>query len=157
MSKPIQVSKKAYRVFDGARWNALVSLLSTANLDETTPIQRVALLAWVYSSEVLNGGHEQYFVNRNDIDHIEVMEALHGIGAYCQSDVLRSALACHSDARRNMPEGYDEYIAWDERYGYSKQLSVFDQQFYNCRPEIETALLEAHLDRYESQFIKWVP
>lgn len=70
MSEPIELSKKAYEAFEGEQWNALIDLVSTAHPGETTPIQRVACLAWVYSSEVLNGGHEQYFGNQQDLDHV---------------------------------------------------------------------------------------
>ena len=157
MSEPIELSRKAYEAFEGKRWNAMIHLLSRARPDDTTPVQRVACLAWLYSSEVLNGGHEQYFVNQRDLDHTEVIEALNVLGADCQIDVLRSALAYQSNAQAQMPDGYDDYVRWDHQYGYSEQLRVFDMHFYACRPEIESGLLQIYLDANESEFIKWVP
>jgi len=157
MSEPTELNRTAYEAFEGERWNALIRLPSAASPDQTTPIQRVAFLAWTYSSEVLNGGHEQYFVNQENLDHPGVIDALKSLGASCQSDVLTSALACHSKAHIQMPEGYDEYVSWDEIYGYSGQLRAFDFRFYDCRPEIETELLENYLDANESEFIRWTP
>lgn len=157
MSEPIELGKKAYEVFEEERWNAYIHLLSTAHPDETTPVQRVACLAWVYSSEVLNGGHEQYFGNQQDLDHVEVIETLKTLGAHCQSDVLAIAFSFHSKAQTSMPEGYDEYVSWDQKSGYSEQLRAFDLDFYRCRPEIETELLQVYLDANESAFIRWKP
>jgi len=157
MSEPIGLSKKAYVAFEGERWNAFIDLLSTARPDETTPVQRVAFRAWVYSSEVLNGGHEQYFGNQQDLNHVEVIDNLKTLGAHCQSDVLASAFSFESMAQTSMPEGYEAYVSWDEEYGYSEKLRVFDLDFYRCRPEIETELLQRYLDVNESEFIKWKP
>lgn len=157
MSEPIELGKKAYVAFEGKRWNAYIHLLSTAHPDETTPVQRVAFFAWVYSSEVLNGGHEQYFGNQQDLDHAEVIDNLKTLGAHCQSDVLESVFDFHSVAQTSMPEGYEEYVIWDQRYGYSEQLRTFDLDFHRCRPEIETKLLQVYLDANESEFIRWKP
>lgn len=157
MTEPIEVSRKTYASFEGERWNAFIDLISKASLDEVTSIQRVAFLAWWYSSEVLNGGHDQYFGNKAYFEHAEVIESLKTIGAQCQSDVLRSAFAYYSKAQKAMPEEYDEFISWNRRHGYSRQMETFDLKFYDCRPEIETELLEAYLDAHESDFIRWVP
>ncbi len=44
-------------------------------------MQRVAHLAYWYMSEVYNGGHYQYFINKSSYDHGEVIRALQEIGA----------------------------------------------------------------------------
>lgn len=157
MSDPIEVSKRAYDSFQGEKWNALIDLISGADLDELTPVQRIAHLAWWYSSEVLNGGHEQYFGNKDYFDHTEVISALNSLGAKCQRNILREVLAYYLKSQKEMPNDYDEYIVWEQEYGYGSQMSTFDQQFYDCRPEIETELLENYLNGNESEFIKWVP
>lgn len=157
MSEPMEVSKKAYASFKGEKWNALIDLISAADLDELTPVQRIAHLAWWYNSEVLNGGHDQYFGNKDYFDHSEVVSALDALGATCQHDVLKEALIYFTKAQEDMPDGYDEYLAWDQEYRYGDQMSNFDKQFYGCRPEIETELLENYLNANESEFIKWVP
>ena len=150
MSEPKEVSKEAYASFEGERWNALIDVVSG-------PIQRVAHLVLCYSGDVLNGGHDQYFGNKENFDLSEVIAALNSVGATCQSEVLKEALIYYLKALENMPQGYDEYIAWEQDYGYEAQMRKFDEQFYACRPEIETELLEDYLNKNESEFIKWVP
>ena len=157
MSEPKEVSKEAYASFDGESWNALVDVISGADHNELTPVQRMAHLVWWYSSEVLNGGHDQYFGNRKHFDHSEVIAALDSLGANCQSKILKEALIYFIKALGNMPKGYDEYLAWEQDYGYETRMSIFDEQFYECRPEIETELLENYLNANESEFIRWVP
>ena len=156
MTEPKEVSKEAYALFEGERWNAFVDLIMGADLTELTHVQRIAHLANWYSCEVLNGGHDQYFGNKEYFDHFEVIAALNSIGANCQSAVLKEALTYYMKAIGNMPEGYDEYIAWEQDYGYEARMRKFDEQFYACRPEIEAELLEAYLNTNESEFIKWV-
>ncbi len=157
MTDPIELSREAYDSFEGQKWNAFIELISGADLDELTPVQRIAHLAWWYSSEVLNGGHGQYFGNKDYFDHAAVMSALSSIGARCQSDILKEALEYYLKAQREMPNDYDEYIVWEKQYEYESQLSIFDKHFSNCTPEIETELLENYLEMNESEFIKWVP
>lgn len=156
MSDPIEVSKKAYESFGGEKWNALIDLISRSDLDELTPVQRIAHLGWWYSSEVLNGGHDQYFGNWDCFDHSEVITSLDSLGAICQSKILKRALMYFTNAQKDMPTGYDEYLAWEQEYGYNDQMTNFDLEFYDCRPEIESELLEIYLNANESEFIKWV-
>jgi hypothetical protein len=156
MSEPIEVSKEAYACFERERWNALIDVISGASLDELTAVQRKAHLAWWYSSEVLNGGHDRYFGNNANLDHSEVIAALESSGALCQSKIPGIAEAYFIKAQGDMPKGYDEFLTWEQKYGYGLQMGEFDNQFYQCRPEIETALLEDYLDKNESESIKWV-
>ena len=156
MSEPIEVSKKPQAAVDGEAWNAFIDLISRNELQDLTPVQRIARLTWWYSSEVLNGGHDQYFGNNKHIDHWEVIPALVEIGAEQQSQLLVEVLDYYRKARTEMPDGYDEYIAWERNYGYDDQMRQFDSRFHDCRPEID-ALLEAYLQQHEDHFIKWVP
>ena len=156
MRAPIEVSKSANAAFDGERWNAFIDFISRSNLDELTRIQRVAHLAWWYSSEVLNGGHDQYFGNKESFDHLEVISALDDLNAKCQRNVLQDPWAYYENIKKEIPDGYDEYIAWEKEVGYSKQMIEFDERFYICQPEIETELLEAYLNKHEAEFIKWI-
>jgi len=157
MTEPKKISRNAFAEFDGERWNAYVELLTRSELDELTPNQRSAYLAYWYSSEVLNGGHEQYFGNKEHFNHAEVVEALMVLGAESQADILRRALAFHQRSEKLLPERYDEFVVWNEDYGYSRTLWEFDRRFYMCRPELEADLLERYLDAHEAEFIEWIP
>jgi len=156
MSAPIKVSKAAHASFEGEAWNALIDLISGNDPEELTPVQRTAHLAWVCSSEVLNGGHDQYFGNQEHLDHREVISALTVPGAVRQSEILKEALNYFARAQQEMPDDYEQYVAWDKHYGYGARMIEFDQRFYDCRPEIETELLEAYRGANESEFITWI-
>jgi hypothetical protein len=138
-----QVSRKAFRERPEEKWNSFIDLIASIPMDEMTPVQRVAFLAWLYSCEVLNGGHGQYFENCSQFDHEEVIDALMTIGATKQARILRKA--------------------WDVRMSTHESVSALgnlmnkiDMEFYDCRPEIEAGFLERYLDSNESAFIDWI-
>ncbi|MBN1545507.1 MAG: DUF4375 domain-containing protein [Syntrophaceae bacterium] len=151
MTEPRKVSRKAYQEFKGERWNAMNHLLAMSRLEELTPIQRKAHLAYWYESEVRNGGHWQYFCNKAAHDQNEVIEALHEIGAKKQAEILTQALArLPEDIHR--PETVEEFIA-----GYDEvEMTDLDFALDECSKKIMD-YLEDYLDRYESEFIEWIP
>ena len=156
MTAPRQVSRQAFEAFDGVRWNAYVDLLAMSDLAELTPLQRVAHLAFWYDSEVQNGGHDQYFANKASFDQAEVAQALETLGAVCHAGVLRRAWAFAEQAAELAPDDYREFDAWNESYGYGRQLLEFDLEYGACSPELSPPLLESYLDAHESEFIDWV-
>ena len=157
MTDPIEVSKTNCGGMPADRWNAFLQLLTSATPDEFTPIQRVAYLAWWYSSEILNGGHDQYFGNNAVLDQAEVVKALKSLGAMRQSEVLGRAHAVNSRMAEEMPNDHSELIVWEKENKYTEKMADFDQEFYACEPPIEAELLESFLIHHESEFIRWVP
>ncbi len=151
MAAPKQVSRKAFAEFAGERWNAMIDLLAVLQMENLTPVQRRASLAWCYMSEVHNGGHWQYFCNDAHFDHEEVIESLRTIGAEEQAEILKQAWAkLPEDIRR--PETVEQFIA-----GYDEvDMQHLDTAFNDCTKQIEDHL-EDYLDRYESEFIEWIP
>lgn len=126
-------------------------LLGMSELADLNPIQRKAHLAYWYMSEVYNGGHWQYFCNKAHYDHKEVVESLREIGADEHAEILIQAL---SRLREDMllPETVEQFID-----GYDEvDLQDLDMAFGGCTKQIEDCL-EDYLDRYESEFIEWVP
>ncbi len=151
MAAPKKVSRKAFEEFAGERWNAMIDLLGLSQLGDLTPVQRRAHLAWCYMSEVYNGGHWQYFCNMPHYDHKEVIESLRAVGAEEQAEILTQAMAkLPEDIRR--PETVEQFID-----GYDEvDMQHLDTAFYECTKKIED-YLEDYLDRYESEFIEWMP
>jgi hypothetical protein len=92
LASPTKVSRKAFEEFDGVRWNAMNDMMSLSDIQDLTPIQRAAHLAYWYMSEVYNGGHEQFISNHADLDHFEVILALETVGAAEQAGILRDFL-----------------------------------------------------------------
>src|SRR6266478_6325346 len=71
MVRANSVSRKEFAKFAGARWNAMNDICALSDIKDLTPVQRVAHLCYWYMSEVYNGGHYQYFVNKRAYDHME--------------------------------------------------------------------------------------
>ena len=138
-----QVSRKAFRERPEVRWNAFIDLIASIPMDEMTPSQRIAYLAWIYSCEVLNGGHSQYFENCSQYDHTEVTDALITIGATKQARILGRAWEIHTSTQESVST-------------LDQLMNKIDMEFYNCKPDIEGDLLERYLDANESAFIDWI-
>jgi len=133
------------------RWNTMIGICSGYPIDELTPIQRVAQLAFYYMSEVYNGGHHQYFINQRELNHREVVEALKCLGAIEQASVLANAIDALVEKAVKFPDDVEEFLINENDAG----LSAFDTQFYKCGRSIEMCLQD-YLDKHESEFIEWI-
>jgi hypothetical protein len=129
----------------------MVALLVKAKKKHCTPIQRTAWLASVYSNEIYNGGHWQYFCNQAVLDHNEVVQALRDIGADEQAEIFTQAMVkLPRDLLR--PKSAEDFVA-----GYDEvNMGDLDNAFYNPSKPIEKCL-EEYLDKHEAEFIEWVP
>ncbi|MZP29124.1 DUF4375 domain-containing protein [Heliobacterium undosum] len=130
------------------KWNQFVHLLALEEYDDLTEIQRVAHLSFWYDSEVQNGGHMQYFLNRGISLANETAIALKKIGAQSQAIVFSKAL------RILMTEGIPE-IKTVEEYVEEARDGKFDEvdfEYYDSEPSIVDFLRE-YLEKYEEEFI----
>lgn len=153
MTDPFQkVSRKEFNAFARVRWNAMNDICALSDIRELTPVQRVAHLAYWYMSEVYNGGHPQYLVNRREFDHGEVIRALQTIGASEQASILAEVLSAVGTKTMDVPRNVEEYFSSEK----ASNLSGFDTRFYGSRQGIE-ACLQDYLDKHESDFIEWIP
>ena len=135
MVAPKKVSKKAYQEFDDERWNAFIELTLCEDLESLTPIQRKAHLVNWYDNEVLNGGHWQYFTNKANFNHPEVIKALQEFGANEQADILSQALA-RLPQDIPIPDNLEKFL---EGYELSN-LYDLDDAFNNCEIQLEKYL-----------------
>jgi hypothetical protein len=142
------ISRDAAERDPNAIWNAFVNLLAHSNYDELSDIQRVAHLAFWYDTEVQNGGHLQYFLNRPE-DLIEpTTTGLKLLGAEEQMEILGHALRRWNDQHRATPKTTDEY----KGEAMIRQFEDLDTRFYGVTPDV-TQLLEGYLNRHLSEFI----
>ncbi|MCP4590456.1 MAG: DMP19 family protein [bacterium] len=130
-------------------WNEFVDLLATSDYDDLSPTQRVAHLAFLYDSEVQNGGHLQYFENRGTSQVEESIRALNHLGAQAQSDVLRAASTRYESQTREEIGSVREYVA----AALEGEFDDLDQAYYACDPELAT-ILQTFLDANEQEFIE---
>jgi hypothetical protein len=146
------VSRKEFAKFAGARWNAMNDICALSDIKDLTPVQRVAHLCYWYMSEVYNGGHYQYFVNKHAYDHMEVVRALEAIGAAEQATSLAAALKAVTASPVGEPQTVEQFLAGEE----TANLASYDAAFYKCKRTIESCL-KNYLDKHEEDFIEWTP
>lgn len=131
-----------------AVWNAYVDLLAMSDSSELNEAQRPAFLVFWYESEVQNGGHLQYFLNRGFGDVDETVQALQLLDAVEQAGILQQAADIWRSKASTAPTSVEEYV--DEALEF--EFEDLDRRFYECELELSTAL-ENHLTEHESVFI----
>jgi len=103
-------------------------------------------------SEINNGGHFQYFVNKADFDHREVITALQNLGANQCAVILESALRMVEFLLPlTFPQAAERYLEAQEEV----QLSEFDDAFYKSGDGEIMRRLEDYLAAHEASFIEW--
>jgi len=127
-------------------WNDFIERISDPNepLDE---IQRPAQLAFLYESEVQNGGHLQYFENVGAEKVGETVAALKLLGAGRQETILRESGQVFLGMSRERAKTAEEYVA-AAREG---EFDRFDKSFGACSPTLIECLeryLKAHLGSF---------
>lgn len=130
------------------KWNQFVDLLAMEDYNDLTEIQKVAHLCFWYDSEVQNGGHLQYFVNRGFLLINETTLALTKLGAQSQTTVLSKAINILLTKGISKIESVEEYA--DE--ALEGKFDDIDSEYYSCEPAIQD-LLEKYLENYEDEFI----
>jgi hypothetical protein len=152
VQKITKISRKEFEEFNGVRWNAMNDICALSDIGDLTPVQRVAHLAYWYMSEVENGGNYQYFVNKVEFDHDEVVRALAQVGAWGQSTILGEALKKVRESTLGIPQTVEQYLEGED----AADLSEYDSAFARCTPSVFDCL-QAYLDKYEADFIEWTP
>jgi hypothetical protein len=142
-----RVSENDLRANPYAVWNAFVDLLARSKYEDLHPTQRGAHLAFWYDSELQNGGHLQYFLNRQDRIH-NTGAALRALGALEQADVFEQALSVWRSRSRTPPASAEEYV----ETALDGEFDTLDSAFYRCSISI-TEVLQRHLAEYEKNFV----
>lgn len=131
-------------------WNAFIDVLAMGERNELSPIQIAPHLSFWYDSEVQNGGHLQYFLNRGIDEAREALGALASIGADAQREILVRAIEYYTQSGIDNWETADEYDAlW--RQGHFEE---HDLAYHDCVPEM-TELLQRYLDVHTEDFIEY--
>lgn len=128
-------------------WNAFVNLLAMSEPGELDAEQRQAQLVFWYESEVQNGGHLQYFVNRGEAEAELAVLALRELRADSHSEILASALQSWQSEPRRAPSTVEEYVS----EALEAEFASFDQAFGAA--ESLSDLLERHLGEFQSRYV----
>ena len=129
-------------------WNAFVSLLAAESYANLDLVQRCTYLCFWYDSELQNGGHLQYFENRQTSLVPPTLEALKQLGAECQFAVLKRAARLVS-AGREKSQTVEDFV----NLAKAREFEQFDSAFYACEPSIKK-LLEKYLQEHLSHFVE---
>lgn len=149
----IQLSRKKAAKNPNVRWEGLNEFLSFADLSNVSSMQRIAYLAYGYSSHIEMAGHHDYFTTTPQLDFSEVVSALRTIGAIEQASILSAALDAIHAASVDAPDQYsNRFVAGVE----SANLPQFDEMFERCARSVPDCLLD-YVEKHESEFIEWKP
>ena len=143
-----QISRSDLAKEPQAVWNAFIDLIAVSDYEDLQNSQRPAHLIFWYESEVQNGGHLQFFVNRGTERIPETIESLRRLGAMEQAEILERAAALWNSRPRVRPSTVDEFV--DE--AMELEFEDLDGAFCDCPLEL-TTVLERHLADNESAFI----
>jgi hypothetical protein len=130
-------------------WNSFIDLIALTDYEDLSEIQRVAHLAFLYESEVQNGGHLQYFENQGVARIDETLAALETLGADCHRKVLQAASEHIDSNPRDKILTVEEYISRASEGEYNK----YDAAYGECRPEMNE-YLEAYLQANLNEFVE---
>ncbi len=153
MANLIKFSRKKAAKHPGALWDALDEFLAFANINDLTPVQRVAHLAEAYSRAVFVTGHREYFLNSDPTCLDETVAALRTIGVTPQADILTAAMREVSNARDCAPAQYENRQLAGIEFA---DLTEFDNAFERCTRSVDDALTEYYA-KHESEFVDWKP
>lgn len=154
MAQPQKVSRSGRWDIPGIEdcaWNGLVSVCFR-ELSELNPIQRVPGLVLQYHGEVMNGGHFQYFLNKADWNHDEVMSALRSMGAEKAADIFTEAIHQFQSDQRAPISSVTEYVAGEQESG----MLGIDMRWYSEAEAQLTEALTQYLNAHEAEFVEWV-
>jgi hypothetical protein len=153
MAIPRQVRRSDSDTHDALTWNAMVDLCAMEPLETCSPIQRKAALLFWYQSEVNNGGHFQYFMNRSDYPHREVLALLRELGASRSAAALKGALGRVESILPMIALDYESYVEREHQV----DLNSFDMEWGICGNKEVHACLSALLKEHEGEFVQWLP
>jgi len=117
----------------GEPWNDFIDKYGRLPLDAVDRDYRGEYLAFWYFNEVYNGGHLQYFLNKDDYPWEETANAMEAMGAAEHATIMRQAISRWRGTRRVAPRTVEEYVAI-ERQG---EFNDLDNAMYDLKPELE--------------------
>lgn len=131
-------------------FDEIISLMFQKDETELTSKQQNVLQTFIYDSEVLNGGHLQYFQNQGTEKVNKILPFLEEIGAHCQKEILSKVY----DLAQNLPViGADTLEEYQER-AMKGEFFELDMAYYKCPAEIGTNLLQRYVIENLSEFVE---
>lgn len=149
MSIRRKLKRQDYEAKPFLAWNAYVHLLAVEKYEDLTPVQADASLIFWYDSEVQNGGHFQYFVNKGVVKAELAVTALGRLDATNHQRILSDAIDLWNSRERHQIQSVQEFC--DE--ARARNFKSLDHAYYLCKPAIKS-FLEDFLRNHFEEFIE---
>jgi hypothetical protein len=121
------------RMESAREWNAFLDRIYLVPLEDVEPRDRGPYLAFFYFSEVYNGGHLQYFLNKTYLPWEETADAIAAMGAIDHAEILREAIERWRGQSRVRPESAEEYV----EEALEAEFDDLDGAMYDLYPPLE--------------------
>jgi hypothetical protein len=131
-------------------WNAFIDIVALEDEANLTLLQKIAKRAFVYDSEVQNGGHQQYFENLRLTNYSEIVKSLMSMNAPTQADILQRAATLFQSKERPPIEGKFQY----SEIALEGEFDKLDREYYEASPTL-TELMKDYLIKNINEFIRF--
>lgn len=128
-------------------WNRFIDILAQTAPDHPSPSHRRFSLVFWHESEVQNGGHLQFFLNRPQGSTEATVEALQSLRADAHATVRTKAIEIWNENHLALMRDAEDYIT-EAKEG---RFELLDSEFYALRPTL-IDLLEAALESNTGEF-----
>jgi hypothetical protein len=142
------VDRQAAEVHPYLVWNAFVDLVAKEEYASLSVIQRQGHLMFWYESQVQNGGHLQFFLNRGTDRLDETIDSLEMNGLPCHASVLRRAGEAWRASGRQAPVSVEAFV----ELALEAEFAEFDDAFHRCAPNVHEGLVR-HLERNRNEYV----
>ncbi|HLD36402.1 MAG TPA: DUF4375 domain-containing protein [Planctomycetota bacterium] len=129
-------------------WNAFIDLIAMEDYDDLSELQKIAHLCFWYDSEIANGGHLQYLLNRGIKLIPKTVKALKILGANRQGEILEEVESIVKKEGLKKIETVEKYC----EEALEGRFDKYDTDYYESTPEI-TELLEKYLEKHSKEFV----
>ena len=144
-----KLSKKLLEKENYQRWNLFIDILAMEREEDLTNIQKNAKRAFLYDSEIQNGGHLQYFENTFLDDYSEIINSIEIFGAINHAKLLKKAVEIYFNKKRTKIENVENFIAEYQNEEYQN----LDNEYYAIEPDMNY-YLNKYLEKYQDEFIE---
>lgn len=135
---------------ENALFEKVISMIFQKDFLQLTQTQQNVSLTFIYDSEVLNGGHLQYFQNQGTENTSLVLEFLEKIGADCQKEILTKVY----ELVQKLPVIAAKTIKEYQERAMKGEFFEFDMVYYKCSKEIGTELLPKYVNENLHEFVE---
>ena len=146
-----KISKSELKGNNYLIWNAFIDLVAMEDEKDLSSLQKNGKRAFVYDSQIQNGGHLQYFENLRLNDYSEIVESLKSLNAPFHADILQRAASLYNAKARPVIE---------DKYQYSEialegEFDKLDSEYHRASPTL-TELMEQYLHNNINEFIEFI-